>query len=97
MIDDAIITCFRRGADPKAIRCWYNLNKDTRIRVRTGAGMSEFSHAGALVGQGTLGGALVSQAVLDEGISEEFIPGGRDEMTYGDIPLAPLIIQDDVM
>ena len=45
MIQDAILTCHRRGADPKAIRCWYNLNKDTRIRVKTGAGLSEFSHA----------------------------------------------------
>jgi hypothetical protein len=97
MIQDAILTCHQRGADPKAIRCWYNLNQDTRIRVRTGAGMSEFSDAGAFVGQGTLGGALVSQAVLDKGISEEFIPGGRDEMTYGDVPLAPLIFQDDVI
>ena len=59
--------------------------------------MSEFSHAGALVEKGTLGGALVSQAVLDDGISEEFIPGGRDDMTYGDIPLAPLIFQNDVI
>ena len=49
------------------------------------------------LGQGTLGRALVSQAVLDEGISEELIPGGRDGMTYGDIPVAPLIFQDDLI
>ena len=97
MIQDAILTCHKRGADPKAIRCWYNLNKDTRIRVQTGAGLSEFSHVGALVGQETLGGALVSQAVLDEGISQEFAPGGSDEMNYGDILLAPFIFQDDVI
>ena len=97
MIEDAILTCYNRGADPKACRLWYKINEGTRIRVRTGAGMSKFTDAGAVVGQGTLGGALVSQAVLDQGISEQFAPGGEDEMTYGSIPLGPIIFQDDVL
>ena len=59
--------------------------------------MSEFTDAGAVVGQGTLGGALVSQAVLDKGISEQFAPGGGDELTYGSVPIAPIIFQDDVI
>jgi hypothetical protein len=97
MIEDAVLTCYKRGADPKACRLWYKINEDTRIRVRTGAGMSQFTEVGAVVGQGTLGGALVSQAVLDQGISEQFAPGGGDELTYGSVPLAPLIFQDDVI
>ena len=97
MIEDAILTCYKRGADPKACRLWYKINQDTRIRVRTGAGMSQFADVGAVVGQGTLGGALVSQAVLDQGISEQFAPGGEDEVTYGSVPQAPLIFQDDVL
>jgi hypothetical protein len=44
-----------------------------------------------------MGGALVSQGVLDHGISEHFPPGGRDEMTYGKVPLAPLIFMDDLI
>ena len=59
--------------------------------------MSSFCDVGAVVGQGTLGGALVSQGVLDEGIRGEFTPGGEDEMNYGDVPMAPLIFQDDVL
>ena len=39
----------------------------------------------------------MSQAVLDQGISEQFAPGGGDELTYGSVPLAPLIFQDDVI
>ena len=70
MMEDAILTSCKRGADSKACRLWYKMNEGTRIRVRTGAGMSEFTDVGAVVGQGTLGGALVSQAVLDDGISE---------------------------
>ena len=32
MMEDAIATCYKRGADPKAIRCWYNLNNQTNIK-----------------------------------------------------------------
>ena len=59
--------------------------------------MSDYTTVGAVVGQGTLGGALLSQGVLDEGISGEFAPGGEDEINYGEILLAPFIFQDDVI
>ena len=48
-------------------------NAETNIQVRTGAGMTRYGNVGAVVGQGMLGGALVSQAVLDEGVMEEHI------------------------
>ena len=59
--------------------------------------MSSPREVGAVVGQGTMGGALVSQAVLDTGIQQEFHPGGEEEMQYGSVPLAPLLFQDDVL
>ena len=95
MMQDAFITCQTRDADAKAIRCWYNLNKDTVIRVRTGVGMSEPGEVGAVIGQGTIGGALVSQAVLDDALREHFQPGGEEELSYGTVNLAPLLFQDD--
>ena len=49
-----------------------------------------------MVGQGTLGGALVSQAVLDEGVMENFKPGEEGQLWYGDIPLNPIMFQDDL-
>ena len=55
-------------ADLKAIRLWYKLNENTRIQVETGAGMSERGEVGAVLGQGTLGSAIISQAVLDEAV-----------------------------
>ena len=59
--------------------------------------MSKYCEVRAVVGQGTLGGALISQGVVDKGISEQFAPGGGDELTYGDVPLVPMIFQDDVL
>ena len=97
MIQDAVLTCLKRGADKKAIRLWYKLNDQTRIQVRTGAGMSRFGNVGAVVGQGMLGGALASQAVLDEGVTEHVTPAGRLQMNYGEVPMAPLLWIDDII
>jgi exonuclease III len=97
MVEDAVLTCYERGANPKAIRCWYKLNDNTEIRVRTGAGVSEEANVGAVIGQGTIAGALVSQAVLDDAVQEQFKPGGEEELSYGGVHLAPLLFQDDII
>ena len=39
MIEDGVLTCLRRGAGVPAVRLWYKLNQDTKIRVRTAAGV----------------------------------------------------------
>ena len=50
-----------------------------------------------MVGQGTIAGALVSQAVLDDGVSDHFTPGDKLHATYGSVPLAPFMFQDDLL
>ena len=96
-MEDAILTCLKRGADPKAVRLWFKLNQNTRIQVRTPAGMTEYGSVGPVVGQGTIGGALVSQAVLDEGVKEHFPMDGSPSLKYGSVPLAPLMWVDDML
>ena len=56
MIEDVYLACESRRANPKAIILWYKLNMDTKIRVRTGAGVSKYAVVGAVVGQGTIRG-----------------------------------------
>ena len=96
MVEDAILTCISRKADPKAIRLWYKLNENTKIQVKTGSGMSEFAEVGAILGQGTLAGALISQAVLDEAVKEQFSPGEIGQPSYGTVLMAPMMFQDDL-
>ena len=55
--------------------------------------MTQYEDVGAIVGQGTIAGALVSQGVIDA----NFPPGGGDELIYGSVPLAPFIFMDDVI
>ena len=90
------MTCKKRGADPKAVHLWYKLNQHTKIRVNTGSGISNYTEVGAVLGKGNLGGALVSQAVLDEGVMAHFPPGGPLQLEYGSVPMAPVMFQDDL-
>ena len=89
-------TLYQIGVDPKMYRAWFNLNKNTVIRVKTGTGYSEWENAGELIGQGTGGGALVSSVNLDSDM-EEFFAGSSSELTYGEVRLQPLMFQDDVV
>ena len=93
---DAMNTLYQIGVDPKLYRAWFNLNKNTVIRVKTGTGYSEWANAGELIGQGTGGGALVSSVNLDNDM-EEFFAGSSSEVTYGEVRLQPLMFQDDVV
>ena len=49
-----------------------------------------------MIGQGTGGGALVSQVNLDHGVVDMF--GGNDaEVRYGGVRVLPAMFQDDIM
>ena len=96
-MEDGILACQKRGADPKATRLWYKMNEKTKIKVKTAAGETETEDVGAVIGQGTIGGALISQAVLDEGVTNHFPPAGRLQLEYGAVPQAPLLWMDDVL
>ena len=52
--------------------------------------LSDAADVGAVIGQGTIDGALVSQVVLDDAIQEHFKPAG-EEMEYGSVELAQLL------
>ena len=66
------------------------------IRVKTGAGYTDWSEEGPMIGQGTGGGALVSQANLDRGMMDMFT-SSEEEVSYGGVRILPLMFQDDIM
>ena len=68
----------------------------TRIQVQTGVGNTEKADIGFVIGQGTIGGALASQASLDDGIDGQF-HGSQEELQYGAVAMSPLIFQDDLL
>ena len=87
-------TLYKCGITGKLYRLWYNLNKDSQIKVKTAAGLTSVKTTGENVTQGSIGGAILSSANLDKTLCAYF--GGSDsEISYGDRRLQPITFQDD--
>ena len=65
-------TLYSAGVKGKLYRLWHTLNCDTIIQVNTAVGMSKKRETGANVGQGSIGGSLVSALNLDVGFQAQF-------------------------
>ena len=65
----------------------YELNKDTRVTVRTPVGDSNRIEIGEGMGQGSFEGALVSSLGLSSGV-KDFFEDSETEMSYGSLNLA---------
>ena len=95
-IYDVMNTLHKIGVNKKAARVWFKLNEGTEISVKTASGMTETALVGDCIGQGTAGGALVSQANLDNGLME-FFEDSKEEILYGNVRIQPLAYQDDIL
>ena len=87
---------YSAGIDNKLYRLWFQLNKNTKIKVRTALGDTEYRTVGELIGQGSGGAGLVSGSNLDQGVTKYF-SNSEDEVAYGMVLLKPLLFQDDVL
>ena len=92
---DVMETISSMNIKKKAYRLWYKLNEKTEIQVKTAVGMSEIAMVGALVGQGSAGESVASQAMVGIGL-EEYFSGSKDEMYYGRIRVESAAFQDDI-
>ena len=79
----------------KLYRLLYLMNKNTRIRVKTPVGVTEFRNTGEGLGQGSTEGAIASAVNLDNGV-QDFFSDSEDEVMYHGLKILPLIFQDDV-
>ena len=91
---DIMETFHLKKINKKASRLWYKLSEDTLIKVKTTVGMSDSPRIGAVVGHGSSGAALASQAMVDNGL-EEYFSGSSDEMYYGRVRVETAAYQED--
>ena len=79
----------------KSYRMWYKLNENTKISVKTPVGESNTAPIFDSVGQGSFGAALISSlnigCAIDELFKEDY------SANIGQVELACLILQDDIM
>ena len=92
---DAMDALYNRGIKGKLYRLLYELNKNTVVRVKTAVGVSEEKDTGEGLGQGTNEGALISASSIDFTVDEHF-QDSPYEISYNELPLQPLLFQDDV-
>ena len=92
---DVLCSLYDAGVRGKAYRAFYLMNKKTTIRVVTGSGLTEEADVGEIVGQGSTGGAIVSQLNLDMGVNDLFF-GSQDEAQYGTVVIQPQLFQDNI-
>ena len=95
-IKDVMAAMEEMGVNRKAARVWYRLNEKTEIKVKTAVGLTETVEGGALVGQGSSGAAVASQAMIDCGLREYFA-GSADEAYYGKVRFESAAFQDDIL
>ena len=99
-VRDAMDVIFKTGVPTNLYKLWFKLNEKTKICVKTGSGMTMAESIGECLGQGSAGGAIASAANLSDGVDIFFNPAkggcGGEEVSYGSIPMRPIIFQDDI-
>ena len=92
---DCMNELYKLNVKGKLYRLIFNLNKSTEICVKTSVGKTNSADVGEGLGQGTNEGAIVSSVSLAGGLDEKF-KDSNDEVKYLDLPMAPIIFQDDI-
>ena len=92
---DGLNEVYKNNVGGKICKLLHEMNKDTRIKVRTPVGDTEERDVGEGWGQGTIEGVICSAVNLDNGVVD-FFKTSEYEVSYGDVCLLPALFQDDV-
>ena len=95
MLKDGMDSLYKCGIAGKIYRLIYELNKSTKLTIKTGCGTTQPKQIGANITQGSIGGALISSVNLDKTVDEHFSKS-EHEISYVDLRLQPTIFQDDI-
>ena len=94
ILKDGMDTLFEANIHGKLYRLWYELYKESNIKVKTPMGMSNSKESGENITQGSIGGAILSSSSLSKTM-QRFFEGSNCEISYADLPLNVFKFQDD--
>ena len=80
----------------KCYRLTWNLNKNTKVQVKTAAGISGTAVTGRNLGQGSKSAGAICSMSLSKSVSNGF-SDSKHETWYGEVELSPILYQDDGM
>ena len=92
---DVLAELKKANVDDKHYNLVYELNKDTRVTVRTAVGDSESVETAETVAQGSIEAGIISSNSLSKGVDEFFASSSCDSF-YGSLRLLPQSYQDDL-
>ena len=93
---DAMDELYKVDIKGKLYKLIFEMNKDTRIKVRTPVGESESRETGENIAQGTSEAGIISSVNLSEGV-DDFFESSDNELFYGNVKLLPQMYVDDLM
>lgn len=95
-LTDVLDELYKLNVRGRLYKLVYELNKNTRIKVRTNVGETKEILTGENVAQGSLEGSLISSGAIGKGV-EDFFEGSEYEASYGPLTLNPFQLQDDIL
>ena len=93
-IYDVLDEAFKSGVKGKAYRLLFEMNRKSKIKVKTPLGNTEEAETKAHLGQGTVEGAILSANSIYKGVGEYL--GDENDINYGTLVVKSLLFQDDI-
>ena len=95
-IFDCFNEIYRSQVKGKVYRLLFEMNKNTRIRIKTPVGETQARDTGPIVTQGGTEGPVLSSVSVDNGLNVTFVRS-EVEVKYKTLALAPQSFMDDIM
>ena len=92
---DTMNELYRGKVKGKLYRLIYEMNRKSRIKVKTSVGVSEARETEENVTQGSTEAGIISSSNLSKGV-EDFFSSSEHEVSYGSLSLLPQSFQDDL-
>ena len=92
---DVLNELYKAKVKGKVYKLVHEMNKDTKITVRTSVGESNKREVNNSVSQGSIDGGILSSNNLSKGI-DDFFTSSECEVSFVEVPLLPQSYQDDV-
>ena len=93
-----IYDCFKEiyRSQGKLYRLLFEMNKNTRVRIKTPVGETQAKDTGPIITQGSVEGPVLSSVSIDNGLNVTFAQSDV-EVIYKTLTLSPQSFMDDIM
>ena len=92
---DCLNELYKSNVKGKTYKLIYEMNKDTRVKVRTAVGDGKFEETDEGLAQGSMEAAIASTNSISNGVTD-FFSESEYEVSYGPVKMDPAQFLDDI-